>query len=101
MLTHTQSVNYHWPYKECVNRTGFKLLSDYHMHMYTHSGETWKCKEQGCNYEGKNKHQLSNHARQQHRCPKACPNKEKGCNFELRDKRQIKKHLDTVCKYNA
>ena len=69
------------------------------MHMDTHSGEKWKCNQQGCDYEGKNKHQLSDHTRRQHGPPKPCPNKDKGCNFESRDKRQIKKHVDTLCKY--
>ena len=67
--------------------------------MDAHLGEKWKCNEQGCDYEGKNKHQLSDHTRQQHGPPKPCPNKEKGCDFESRDKRQIKKHVDTLCKY--
>ena len=85
-LTHTETVTYHCPSKDCTKRRGFKSISDYRMHMATHSGEMWKCKEQGCDYEGKNKHQLSDHTRQQHRPPKPFPNKAKGCDFESRDK---------------
>ena len=98
-LTHTQQVKYHCLSKDCVNRKGFKSFSDYRMYMDTHLGEKWKCNEYGCDYEGKNKHQLSDHTRRQHGPPKPCPNKNKGCNFESRDKRQIKKHVDTLCKY--
>ena len=39
MLTHTQSVKYHCPSKDCVNRRGFKSLLDYRMDMDTHPGE--------------------------------------------------------------
>ena len=99
MMTHTEEVKYHCPLKDCAKRKGFKSLSDYRMHMDTHSGEKFPCKEKGCDYVGKNKHQLSDHTRRQHGPQKPCPNKDKGCNFESRDKRQIKKHVDTVCKY--
>ena len=99
MMTHTEEVKYHCPSKDCAKRKGFKSLSDYRMHMDTHSGETFPCKEKGCDYVGKNKHQLSDHTRRQHRPQKPCPNKDKGCDFKSRDKRQIKKHVDTVCKY--
>ena len=99
MMTHTEEVKYKCPSKDCAKRKGFKSLSDYRMHMDTHSGETFPCKEQGCDYVGKNKHQLSDHMRRQHGPQKPCPNKDKGYNFQSRDKRQIKKHVDTVCKY--
>ena len=99
MMTHTEEVKYHCLSKDCAKRKGFKSISDYRMHMDTHSGETFPCKEKGCDYVGKNKHQLSDHTRRQHGPQKPCPNKQKGCDFESRDKRQIKKHLDTVCKY--
>ena len=98
MMTHTEEVKYHCPSKDCAKRKGFKSLSDYRMHMDTHSGETFPCKEKGCDYVGKNKHQLSDHTRRQHGPQKPCPNKDKGCDFQSRDKRQIKKHVDTVCK---
>ena len=62
-LSHTEAVTYHCPSKDCVNRRGFKSFSDYRMHMDTHLGEKWKCNQQGCDYEGKNKHQLSDHTR--------------------------------------
>ena len=58
MMTHTEEVKYHCPSKDCAKRKGFKSLSDYRMHMDTHSGETFPCKEKGCDYVGKNKHQL-------------------------------------------
>ena len=99
MMTHTEEVKYHCPSKDCAKRKGFKSLSDYRMHMDTHSGETFPCKEDGCDYVGKNKHQLSDHTRRQHGPQKPCPNKHKGCDFQSRDKRQIKKHVDSVCKY--
>ena len=99
MMTHTEEFKYHCSSKDCAKRKGFKSLSDYRMHMDTHSGETFPCKEQGCDYVGKNKHQLSDHTRRQHGPQKPCPNKDKGCDFQSRDKRQIKKHVDTVCKY--
>ena len=50
--------------------------------MDTHSGGTFPCKEKGCNYVGKNKHQLSDHTRRQHGPQKPCPNKDKGCDFQ-------------------
>ena len=96
MMMHTEEVKYHCPSKDCAKRKGFKSLSDYRMHMDTHSGETFPCKEKGCDYVGKNKHQLSDHTRRQHGSQKLCPNKDKGCDFESRDKRQIKKHVDSV-----
>ena len=83
MMTHTEEVKYHCPSKDCAKRKGFKSISDYRMHMDTHSGETFPCKEKGCDYVGKNKHQLSDHTRRQHGPQKPCPNKHKGCNFEL------------------
>ena len=86
MMTHTEEVKYHCPSKDCAKRKGFKLLSDYRMHMDTHSGETFPCKEDGCDYVGKNKHQLSDHTRRQHGPQKLCPNKHKGCDFQSRDK---------------
>ena len=49
------------------------------MHMQTYSREEFKCKVEGCNYSGKNKHQLSDHMRRQHSEPKECPNLDKGC----------------------
>ena len=99
MMTHSEEVKYHCPSKDCAKRKGFKSLSDYRMHMDTHSGETFPCKEDRCDYVGKNKHQLSDHTRRQHGPQKPCPNKHKGCDFQSRDKRQIKKHVDSVCKY--
>ena len=99
MMTHTEEVKYHCPSKDCAKRKGFKSLYNYRMHMDTHSGETFPCKEKGCDYVGKNKHQLSDHTRRQLRPQKPCPNKDKGCDFQSRDKRQIKKHVDIVCKY--
>ena len=99
MMMHTEEVKYHCPSKDCAKRKGYKSLSNYRMHMDTHSGETFPCKEKGYDYVGKNKHQLSDHMRRQHGPQKPCPNKDKGCNFQSRDKRQIKKHVDTVCKY--
>ena len=99
MMTHTEEVKYHCLSKDCAKRKGFKSLSDYRMHMDTHSGETFPCKEKGCDYVGKNKHQLSDHTRRQPGPQKPCPNKDKLCDFQSRDKRQIKKHVDTVCKY--
>ena len=82
MMMHTEEVKYHCPLKDCAKRKGFKSLSDYRMHMDTHSGETFPCKEKGCNYIGKNKHQLSDHTRRQHGPQKPCPNKDKGCDFQ-------------------
>ena len=79
MMTHMEEVKYHCPSKDCAKRKGFKSLSDYRMHMDTHSGETFPCKEDGCYYVGKNKHQLSDHTRRQHGPQKPCPNKHKGC----------------------
>ena len=99
MMTHSEEVKYHCPSKDFAKRKGFKSLSDYRMHMDTHSGETFPCKEDRCDYVGKNKHQLSDHTRRQHGPQKPCPNKHKGCDFQSRDKRQIKKHVDSVCKY--
>ena len=99
MMMHTEEVKYHCPSKDCAKRKGFKSLSNYRMHMDTHSCETFLCKEKGCDYVGKNKHQLSDHTRRQHGPQKPCPNKDKGCDFESRDKIQINEHVDTVCKY--
>ena len=82
MMTHSEEVKYHCPSKDCAKRKGFKSLSDYRMHMDTHSGETFPCKEDRCDYVGKNKHQLSDHTRRQHGPQKPCPNKHKGCDFQ-------------------
>ena len=82
MMTHSEEVKYHCLSKDCAKRKGFKSLSDYRMHMDTHSGETFPCKEDRCDYVGKNKHQLSDHTRRQHGPQKPCPNKNKGCDFQ-------------------
>ena len=49
-MTHTEEVKYHCPSKDFAKRKGFKSLSNYRMHMDTHSGETFPCKEKGCDY---------------------------------------------------
>ena len=96
MMMHTEEIKYHCPSKDCAKRKGFKSLSDYRMHMDTHSGETFPCKEKGYDYVGKKtntNYLIIREDNTDHRS--RAPIKIRG----MISKRQIKKHVDTVCKY--
>ena len=91
---HSEERNYRCLLDVCrtkkAYKQGFKEFSDYKRHMTTHSGKVVKCDE--CNYEGKNKHQLSDHRRKHHRTERNCKNNIKGCMFKTKDKKALAVH---------
>ena len=96
--SHSDDVKYRCLLKLCKDRKGFKNLSDYNRHMETHKGDQIEYPVEGCNYKGKNRHQMTDHHSSQHSEPKPCKNKEKGCDFSMRDNRAMKHHLP-MCDY--
>ena len=96
--SHSDDTKYRCLFRICKDRKGFKNLSDYNRHMDTHKGDIIECRVAGCNYKGKNRHQMTDHHRSQHSEPKPCKNKDKGCNFSTRDNRAMKRHLP-ACDY--